>query len=128
MTAMREIRDSDDRARALMALASHLPSVGAKHVLPLLREALAAAREIQYEKHRADALAALAPHLTRWAERDRQAAYTAWKETLPALARRTRQGVLSDIRALTPFIAALGGAEAVAETVRAVRDVGRWWP
>jgi len=27
-----------------------------------------------------------------------------------------------------PVIAKLGGAEAVAETFRAIQDVGRWWP
>jgi len=28
----------------------------------------------------------------------------------------------------TTLVAALGGAEAVAETFRAIQDVGRWWP
>jgi hypothetical protein len=47
---------------------------------------------------------------------------------LHALARRPRRDLLSDIRTLAPVIAALGGPEAVAETVRAIQDVGRWWP
>jgi len=34
----------------------------------------------------------------------------------------------ADLPALAPVIAALGGAEAVAETCRAIQDVGRWWP
>jgi len=33
-----------------------------------------------------------------------------------------------DLIALVPVLTALGGAEAVAETIRAIQDVGRWWP
>jgi hypothetical protein len=33
-----------------------------------------------------------------------------------------------DLIALVPVLAALGGAEAVAEAFRAIQDVGRWWP
>ena len=34
----------------------------------------------------------------------------------------------ADSIALIPIIAALGGPEALVETVRAIQDVGRWWP
>jgi len=34
----------------------------------------------------------------------------------------------ADLPALEPVIAALGGVEAVAETCRAIQDVGQWWP
>lgn len=44
------------------------------------------------------------------------------------LTRRIRKALLSDLAALEPVIATLGGAEAVAETCRAIQDVGRWWP
>lgn len=47
---------------------------------------------------------------------------------LPALARRTRADLLSDLQALVPVIATLGGETAVVETFNAVADVGRWWP
>ncbi|MFN3763285.1 MAG: hypothetical protein ACK4WK_08815, partial [Anaerolineae bacterium] len=91
----------------------------------VLGEALAAAREIGGEYWRAEALAALAPHL---AALPRPALYPLWDETLPALAHRTRRDLLADLRALEPVIFALGGAEAVRETFRAIQDVGRWWP
>jgi hypothetical protein len=54
--------------------------------------------------------------------------YSLWTETLPLLARRTRNDLLADLRALEPVVARLGGPEAVAETFRAIQDVGRWWP
>lgn len=49
-------------------------------------------------------------------------------ETLPVLARRTRQDLLSDLESLAPVIHALGGEPAAAETFRAIQDVARWWP
>ncbi|RME77121.1 MAG: hypothetical protein D6784_04300 [Chloroflexi bacterium] len=74
---------------------------------------------------RARALAGLAPRLARL---ERPTLYPLWADTLPVLAGRIREDLLADIRALEPVIAALGGAEAVAETCRAIQDVGRWWP
>jgi hypothetical protein len=47
------------------------------------------------------------------------------------LANRTRQDLLSDIRALTPVLIALAGPNAaaeLAEVAQAILDVGRWWP
>jgi hypothetical protein len=35
---------------------------------------------------------------------------------------------ISDLGALAPLIASLGGEQAIAETARAVQDVARWWP
>jgi hypothetical protein len=43
-------------------------------------------------------------------------------------ARHKRQDPLVDILALTSVILALGGQKALLETVRAIQDVGRWWP
>ena len=51
-----------------------------------------------------------------------------WRDTLHALATRTRRDLLSDLKALIAVISKLGGAEAVAETARAIQDVGGWWP
>jgi len=48
--------------------------------------------------------------------------------TAQLLARRLRRDLLADLRAPEPVIATLGGAGAVAETFRAIQDVGRWWP
>ncbi len=119
LAAAREIRDADDRAQALAGLAPHLPE-------PLLGEALAAARWIRDKESRAQVLAGLEPHV---AQLPSQQLYPAWQETLSVLAiRSTRRDLVSDLRALAPVIAALGGEEAVAETFRAIQDVGRWWP
>jgi len=121
LAAAREIQDEQYRAEALAGLAPHLPEELREQVL---REALAAARAIEREWGWADALSALAPHLAEWPH-DRL--YPLWQETLPLLARRTRKDLLSDICALAPVIAKLGGPEAIAETFRAIQDVGRWW-
>jgi hypothetical protein len=118
LAAARKIQDANDRAELLTALAARLPP-------ELLPEALAAARVIKDEDARAKALATLAPRL---AKLPRSILYRLWDETLPRLSRRTRRDLLSDLGALAPAIHALGGAEAVAETVRAIRDVARWWP
>ncbi len=118
LAAAREIGNAKHRARALAGLAPHLPEA-------LLAEALAAAREIEREDRRAEALAGLAPHLARL---PREQLSPLWRETLHILAARTRQDLLADLRALGPVVAALGGAEAVAGTFRAIQDVGRWWP
>mgnify|MGYP001024349337 CR=1 FL=1 len=118
LAAAREIEDASYRARVLTALAERLP-------LELLPEALAAAREIKDADDRAHFLTALAPRL---AELPRPDLYPLWDETLPVLARYTRRDLLADLQALVPVIHALGGAEAIAETFRAIQDVARWWP
>jgi hypothetical protein len=106
------------RAVALAGLALHLPN-------DLLPKALAAARVIEYQDYRMEAMDGLAPRL---AQLPCQYLYPLWQETLHLLAARTRKNLLLDLGALSPAIAALGGAEAVAETFRAIQDVGRWWP
>jgi hypothetical protein len=155
LAGAQEIRNTYDRALALTSLAPHLPegllgeALGAARELPeqerfsvsprvealtgliphlpeaLLGEALAAAREIGDTDGRAKVLAGLPPHLARL---PRQRLYPLWRETLPILAARTRKDLLADLHALGPVIAALGGEEGVAETFRAIQDVGRWWP
>jgi hypothetical protein len=143
LAAAREIEDEEYRAWVLVDLIPHLPLSDALITvrdiskaylsealaslaprLPLI-DALAMAREIEGNEYRVDALAALAPRL---AELERPALYPLWAESLPVLSGRTRQDLLTDLRALAPVIARLGGAEAVAETFRAIQDVGRWWP
>ena len=61
--------------------------------------------------------------------------YPAQPRSLPSGAKRFvswrlahARDLLMDLSALVPVLAALGGAEAVAETFRAIQDVGRWWP
>jgi hypothetical protein len=95
------------------------------------KEALSTAREIGDEHDRAAALAELARRL---AALPRSVVASLWVEAqdgatlLRFSARRSRPDLLSDIRALAPLIAALGGDEAIAETFHAIQDVGRWWP
>jgi len=93
-----------------------------------LWEALPAARQIEHEDDRARLLYRLALHLATlpcpiiarlWAEP--QDGLTLFH----FLARRSRRDLLSDLRALAPDLAALGGEEAVTETFRAIQDVGR---
>ena len=119
------VKERVSRTKTLVGLIPHLPE-GLRE--ETLREALAAAREIKDVEHRAAALASLAPHLARWVSHDDTAACAVWKETLHVLSRRTRPELFSDLRALAPFITALGGTEAIAETFRATQDVGCWWP
>jgi len=82
-------------------------------------------REISWESDRSKALAGLAPHLVKFSY---TALFSLWNETLRFLSTRRRRDLLSDIRALAPVVAALGGGEAVLETVDAIQDVCRWWP
>jgi hypothetical protein len=90
-----------------------------------MAKALAAARAIRDERARAEALTGLSPKL---AAMPFSALYPFWQETLSFLAARIRRDVLSDLTALAPLLSALGGEEVIAQTVRAVQDVGRWWP
>ena len=105
-------------ARALAVPAPHLTP-------PLLGPALEAARAIGDEGSRAWALVVLAPHLVKLSP---GTLYPLCNATLQLAATRTRRDLLSDLRALVPVLATLGGEEAVAETYRAIQDVGRWWP
>ena len=118
MAYARQIQEPEPRTKALAALAPHLTA-------PLLGEALEAARAIGDERSRSEALAALAPRL---AELPSATLYPLWSKTIRLSATRTREGLLGDLCALVPVLAALGGTEEVVETFRAIQDVGRWWP
>ena len=91
----------------------------------MLAATLEAARALGSEEERAAALGALAPQLVRLPLGTLD---LLWKETLQLAATRSRKDLLADLSSLVPVLAALGGAEAVAETCRAIQDVGRWWP
>jgi hypothetical protein len=122
LAAARAIGAEGARSEALAALAPHL---GPTERDQALREALAAARAIGAVWDRSRALAALAPQL---AELPPATLSPLWSRTLRRLATRTRRDLLMDLIALVPVLTALGGAEAVAETSRAIQDVGRWCP
>jgi hypothetical protein len=67
LTTARSIDDLEDRARALIGLASHLHQNLQSEVI---QEALAAGRAIEDEDRRAETLLALAPHLPKALQRD----------------------------------------------------------
>jgi hypothetical protein len=118
LTIAQEIRDELGLAEALVTLSPRLPS-------NLLPEALILATKIGSRDARAKALAALAPCLAELPSRD---LYPLWDETLQHLACRTRDDLITDLKALEPIIRALGGEEAITKTQRAIQDVQRWWP
>jgi hypothetical protein len=127
LAAARAIGDEEWRTKVLIRLALHLPEAERAEILSEALEAARALPESDWlgRSPRVEALVRLALHLTQL---PRQDLYPLWQETLPILAARTRKDLLADLCALEPVIATLGGVEAVAETFRAIRDVGRWWP
>jgi hypothetical protein len=122
-------------------LAEMVPQIPEPLKEKVLFEALVAARDIQsndvrgwgwaeppfvnWLDMRGELLAVLAHYLV---ELHSNSLHSLWCETLHILSHRNRKDLLSDIRALQPVIARLGGPEAITETFRAVQDVGRWWP
>jgi hypothetical protein len=120
--------DDESRARALTAL---VPQVPGSERVGVLGEALAAARAIDDEGSRAGALAEMTVYLEALPDDDLVSFWLMEFDglnLLHSLARRQRRDLLSDLSALAPILSALGGAEAVAGTLRAIQDVGRWWP
>ncbi|WP_226889779.1 NB-ARC domain-containing protein [Nostoc sp. MG11] len=116
LAAAREFRDEFERAKALSSLAVQLPE--------LLPEALSAARQIQNESDRAYALNSLADKLSQI---QKTRLFSLWQDTLHVLSLRTRPSLLTDIKALTPVIFALGGQKALKDTADGIQDVSQWW-
>lgn len=119
LAVARAIERQDDRGQALAGLAPRLGQLG------YLEEALRIVQSIDKLENRNQALAEIIPDLTQLPS---PILRSLWSETLHVLAVRTRADLLADLEMLTPVIITLGGAEAVAETTRAIQDVGRWWP
>lgn len=117
--------DSDDEWYKRWALVQAFMGVIRFSSETTLREMIAGACKIGDVWFRVKALAELTAHLT---ELPLTTVVPLWHGMLHLLAGRTRRNLLSDIRTVEPIIAALGGEEAVAETFRAIQDVGRWWP
>jgi ribosomal 50S subunit-associated protein YjgA (DUF615 family) len=104
-----------NRIGILIALRDKLPQ-------NLLLEALDAVQVMQDASSRAKALNVLTFHLVNVTD-----GFNLWKNLLNFLSYRTRANLLSDVAALTPVIAALGGEAATAKTAQAIQDVSRWW-
>ncbi|NEQ66500.1 MAG: hypothetical protein F6K21_13530 [Symploca sp. SIO2D2] len=109
------IRHTPSRVEALVGLAPYLPQ-------SLLSEALDAARAIGNEYHRTIALERLVENLT-----PSSVDYPLWQQILHTLASLTRPNFLEALPHLAPVIIKFGGVEALRETVKAVKDVSRWW-
>lgn len=90
-----------------------------------IKDALAALCALGRTWYKGEGLHGLAPHLTKLPVPTLR---PLWYDMLPNLARGTRADLLVHLRALLPVILALGGQEAIAETFRAIQDVGLWWP
>jgi hypothetical protein len=123
--ALRAVREIEDEAARTLQLASLIPYLPESLKLDTLREALAMARDLADDPSRVRVLDRLAPHLAQLPEDE---LYPLWAETLPVLASRPRPKLFGSLRAMAPVMNALGGEEAVAETFRAIQEVGRWWP
>jgi hypothetical protein len=121
LATIRAVEDESDRVEALAELTNHLPEPFSQQAL---EDALETTHQIKDRSDVAGALMKLAPHIQVCRDRF----YPIWCETLHHLAYRTRKDLLFDIRNLAPAIHGLGDEEAIAETFRAIQDVGRWWP
>ena len=129
----------------LASIALHIAALG------YLKLALKIALSI--EKHRMETLVKLVPYLAKEMPREaltivcafpadealtafaesllqipRDQSLQLWSEMLHGLATHSRETLLASLRSLAPLVATLGGPEAIAETFRAIQDVGRWWP
>ena len=122
LTLARQVKDIEFRGKLLTDLALDLCATG--H----LREALAAALQIGDVEKRSRVLQELVPSLVKRLKEHPHAAMALWQDTLHACASRPRKNLLVELQDLSPFVAALGGEDSIAETRRAIQDVGRWWP
>jgi hypothetical protein len=91
---------------------------------PLLADALTLAVAME-ESSRNDVLAWLSPRL---ADLPTVSLYPLWDRALHSYESSARAKLLVGLEALSPLLARLGGAAAVEETIKALRNVGRWWP
>ncbi|NEQ82672.1 MAG: hypothetical protein F6K26_21240 [Moorea sp. SIO2I5] len=113
----RELTNEFQSALVLSELAPHSPE-------SLLSEVIETARAIQSEYHRAIAFSGLIKNYNFSLQDD----VSLWQEFLHTLACSDRQKFLRDLVNLSPTIISLGGKEALAAIVEAIKDVSRWWP
>ncbi len=123
--AVAGVKTSPDPARRALGLVGLLPRATDEFRGVLVEDALVATRLIEDVQIRRDALTRLAPSLVRFPP-DRLGRL--WLETLRAAAVGPRSRLLEDLAAIAPVVSALGGRAALRQTIRAIDDVGRWWP
>jgi hypothetical protein len=117
----RTIRSLYVRRRTLTSLGCQLIELGA------FDQAIDVTRLIQ-PRSQAKMWGELASQWAEWSEYDYPSALALWSETLRTMATHSRPEFLSDLKELGPVLLSLGGAESLAEAIRAIQDVGRWWP
>jgi hypothetical protein len=81
--------------------------------------------EVIDSKARITALTALVPRILKLPAPD---LYSLWANVLHILSKRTRPVLLSDLDALIPVLAQLGGGKALEEVTEALVDVASCWP
>jgi hypothetical protein len=128
--AARSIRGAASRAIALATVAGDLTGHDQRTSLhEAAKAALSSPKgRVALGEDRATRPMALAAVATGLRKLPTQEVSSWWTETLPQLAAQVRADFVHDLGALVPVIAALGGPEALAQSARAVEDVGRWWP
>jgi hypothetical protein len=124
LTAVDRLKGDDQEGRAL-ALAALTPRFAILGYDQQVKEALAEVPEVDDGSTRTRALAMMTPY---FASLPRDTLHSTWCKMLPVLACDTRSFLVQDVGALAPVIDAMGGEEAVAEALRAIQDIGRWWP
>jgi hypothetical protein len=112
----------DARAYALVRL---IPCFAEDQREVLLIETLDIAMLHLSHRWRRETLAQLAPHLARL---PRRKLYGLWCDLLYDLAQSSRADLLTDLRELTPVIAALGGQNAITECAQAIIEMSRLFP
>ncbi len=117
----RELESPVRRAEAFAGVAPHLEGEEREGAL---RAALEATLQIEGVNERGHSLKELAPRLAR---SDKNSLYKMFCSVLASLSTKTRFHAVPELYMFSPVIAALGGAEAVGESWRAIRDVYRWW-
>jgi hypothetical protein len=118
MAIVREIVGDEAKTTALTSIVLHLPA-------SLLSDALGYVLNFRDAEGRTEACA----HLSRRSVQVPDSDWTTfWSRYLRSLAAQSRQEALASLGTLSPLIANLGSVAAIAETFRAIQDVGRWWP
>lgn len=80
--------------------------------------------KIEDDNKRRKALSALSTKLLEYPHNE---LYPFWNTAMHALALRSRKNLLIDLQSLAGIINSLGGASAIAESIRAIHHTGRWW-
>lgn len=122
LTMIRQVIDPKMRTVLLVKLALYLPKPEAASIL---KDALEQVWAVDNRERLEEILEAIVPILTQLPQ---EQLADVWQDMLPHLGQRQRKNLLSDINTLEPIIFSLGGPECMAETSRAIQDIGRWWP